>query len=368
MAENLYGQRPAKKPRRELPLSDTLDFASQLRSLIAKPKTTTKTNKTASATPLVFADPAARPPRDDLAHVRVKKRKVGAEAGAEAQAQAQAEAEADPPESNRLRLKAPAGIDAADRERIRRSMQAKARRYAALKRGEEIPREGDLVEFEEPEEENSEEENSDSDSGEPTREYVDEFGRTRQLSRTAYDRAMRRRAVAEKAARDLEEMRARPAAPAVLLHGDVIQTEAIAVAPTRAPEDKDEQGDTHYRADEDIRTRGAAFYAFATDDEQARAAQMQALADARTRTEAARAQHTEHADARQQKMHERRRLMDERRRQLAERRAHRMADNFLQGLEQDMAEAEERTDKAEDRTDKTEDKTEVEDKTDKTVK
>lgn len=263
-------------------------------------------------------------------------------------------------------------LEAYEREQIRTNMAAKARRYAMMQRGEYVPREGEapsLVDFDRKWAEKREQgggasasnsdsgRDSDSDSGSRSEderdekggpgntemvEYVDEFGRTRLVSKARRDRDLRRQERAERAAQDLAEMRARPEPPpdaSRLIFGDVIQTEAIEVAIDRpAPwggrqggddNDDDNVAPTHYRAQDDVRTRGAAFYAFATDDEKKRAAQMQALADERTKTEAARAERSAQLDARRQEMAARRAA-------LAERKAKKQADSFLDGLGKDL--------------------------------
>ncbi|EFX05888.1 hypothetical protein CMQ_3957 [Grosmannia clavigera kw1407] len=373
---NLYGQRPSKKQKQSstMVLSDTLDFASQLRLLMGTKSSATTTSKARSSavsspssalspvTPLVLATSAPRQRKDDpLAHVRIKRRRPVSE---------QPDEEAgghDTDRQNRLRLKSPpagsaAALDAAERARVRRHMEAKARRYAALQRGDYVAGEGDaapLVDFDrkwaerrdvEDDGDEAESDEHDDDDNDLV-EFEDEYGRTRHVTRTERNRLQRRRDRAERAARDLEEMSARPA-PRLdddggrgdgrggVIYGDVIQTEAFETAMDRlgenVPPASSEAGDTHYRADEDVRTRGAAFYAFAAEDETARADQMQALAAERARTEAARAVAASQAGSRAQLLDQRRQLLDQRRAALAARRASKLADNFLDGLEQDL--------------------------------
>lgn len=339
---DLYGQRTARKKKTELGLSNTLDFASQLQSLIkAKPKNTTGEKR--SSTPLFSSSKKQKTDENDKSEKNKKK---------------------DKSKTAPWNKKAPIGgdseLDEAERERIRRNMAAKAKKYAQMQRGDYLPREGEvwsLVDFDrkwaerreagrasDSEDRSSDgsrsdsDDDSDSDSGDDSGEmveYVDEFGRTRTVSKARRERDLRRQERAARAAQDLADMRARPAPPpdeSRLIFGDVIQTEAFEAAvdrPWRAEgEDKEEQ-ETHYRAQDDARTRGAAFYAFATDDEKKRAEQMQSLADERSKTEAARAERSAQLDARKQEMVARRAA-------LAEKKAKKQADSFLDGLGQDL--------------------------------
>ncbi|CAK7198096.1 hypothetical protein SEUCBS139899_000754 [Sporothrix eucalyptigena] len=351
---DLYGQRAAKKKKTELGLSNTLDFTAHMQSLIKAKPSGAKSSRTAAAsgekrssTPL-FSSSSLSAKRskttadDDSDHAK-KKSKAAPWAKKPAQGSA-AEAE----------------LDAYEREKIRSNMAVKARRYAMMQRGDYIPREGEvasLVDFDRKwaekrrdggsssESERSSDDDSDSNSDNDGNngpkemvEYVDEFGRTRTVSKARRERDLRRQERAERAAQDLEDMRARPAPPpdeSRLIYGDVIQTEAIEAAVDRPVPWKGGNGDdddvapTHYRAQDDVRTRGAAFYAFATDDEKKREAQMQALADERTKTESARAERSAQLDARRQEMAARRAA-------LAERKAKKQADSFLDGLGKDL--------------------------------
>lgn len=348
---DLYGQRKAKKKKTELGLSNTLDFASQLQSLI-KAKPNNNSNKSGagsgekrSSTPL-FSSSSKR-----------NKSSASADKNSDKKNKTAPWNKRPPPGA------ADAELDDAERERIRRNMTAKARRYAQMQRGDYIPREGEvasLVDFDRKWAEKRSGGGAGSDSGSESDdsrsndgsgsdddprntemvEYVDEFGRTRTVSKARRERDLRRQERAERAAQDLADMRARPEPPpdeSRLIFGDVIQTEAIEAAVDRpAPwkgsgegEDGDEVAPTHYRAQDDVRTRGAAFYAFATDDEKKRTEQMQALADERARTETARAERSAQLDARKQEMAARRAA-------LAERKAKKQADSFLDGLGLDL--------------------------------
>ncbi|CAK7265814.1 hypothetical protein SEPCBS57363_001770 [Sporothrix epigloea] len=349
---DLYGKRTAKRKKTELGLSNTLDFTAHMQSLIeAKPNDSLSKSGAKKSSAAHQSSPL--PSRKKSKTVEDANEKNGRTAN-----------KSKSPWAKRPVQGSAAELSAHEREQIRRNMAIKARRYAQMQRGDYIPREGELpslVDFDrkwaekrrdgeasESERTSSSEEDSDSDSDSGNKdeeendasaakemvEYVDEFGRTRTVSKARRERDLRREERAARTAQDLDDMRARPAPPtdaSRLLYGDVIQTEAIEAAVDRSAEwskrgeDGGDFAPTHYRATDDVRTRGAAFYAFATDDEKAREAQMQALADERTKTETARAARSAQLDARKQEMAARRAA-------LAERKAKKQADSFLDGL------------------------------------
>ncbi|OAA55208.1 hypothetical protein SPI_08303 [Niveomyces insectorum RCEF 264] len=380
---NLYGQRAATtKKKTELGLSNTLDFAAQLRSLIRE-----KPKGGAGASSRTDASTKKRKSESLFSGGSKKKQKnSGASAGDVLQVGGDETTPATvsrvtdrPKHENWSKRDVQTGsgndsfyaeVDAAEREHIRTKLAAKARRYALMQRGDYVPREGEaapLVDFDRKwaertvgDELASEDTENDTEDGSGEEddeggahstelvEHIDEFGRSRLVPRTVRDRALRRQARAFRAARELAELRARPTLPANggsggdggdgsgLLYGDVIQTEAIETAVEGTAwqkKDVEETDDgvtpTHYRAQDDIRTRGAAFYAFAAEDEAARAAQMQALSDERAKTEAARAARRTELDARKQ-------AVAARRAALAERKAAKLADGFLNGLQRDF--------------------------------
>ncbi|CAK7246184.1 MAG: hypothetical protein STHCBS139747_007807 [Sporothrix thermara] len=350
---DLYGQRAAKKKRTELGLSNTLDFAAHMQSLI-KAKPSSKSGEKRSSASVPASSSSSSHKRSKISAIDDGSTKDDRRSKAGSKSKAPWAKRPTPGSSADLEL------DAHERERIRRNMAAKAKRYAAMQRGDYVPREGEaassLVDFDRKWAErrrNGDLSASDSDSDRDSDdsrssgsedknkemvEYVDDFGRTRTVSKARRERDLRRQERAARAARDLEDMRARPAPPpdaSRLLYGNVIQTEAIEALDTAADRppaawtDDDDPQPTHYRAQDDVRTRGAAFYAFATDDEAQRAAQMQALADERSKTEAARAERSAQLDARKKEMAARREA-------LAERKAKKLADSFLDGLGKDL--------------------------------
>lgn len=345
---DLYGQRAAAAAKKQtkkatLELSDTLGFAAHMQSLIAsKPRGSgsgsveSSDAKKRSGKPL-FASASAKKSKMHVADGRMKSTAARADA-------------------------ASAKLGVAERERVRAALTAKARRYDLLQRGDDVghgvPGQS-LVDFDrkwaevrergddtgDDSEDNNSADDSGGDSDDDSKddsnshaalksemvEYTDEFGRTRTVSKAQHERTQRRQERAARAAQELEEMRARPAPPpdaSLLLYGDVIQTKAVEVAPQR-PENGDAEDSSHYRASDDVRTRGAAFYAFADGDETLRTEQMQALADERKRTEAAREERSTQLDLRRQ-------AVAARKAELAARRAQKQAESFLSGLGQKL--------------------------------
>ncbi|EPE03248.1 hypothetical protein F503_01986 [Ophiostoma piceae UAMH 11346] len=367
---NLYGQRPAKKKKTgELDLSNTLGFAAQLQSIISS-KSTSSTSS--SSRPGTLSASFKKRPREEEAETTSKPRSKSTKGKA-----------------NWIKGPAqPAGntpLDEHERERIRKSMASKARRYAAMQRGDYVSKEGDassLVDFDRKWAEKNRREQSANDNDRDNRgdrdnrdsrdssnsddnddssdeysgsdfeadrttmvEHVDEYGRTRTISKAERDRDLRRKARAARAAQDLDEMSARPAPPTEsrIIYGDIIQTGAIETAmdhigkmPAKREDGEDDVADTHYRAGDDVRTRGAAFYAFATNDEAKRSAQMKALAEERAKTETARSQTEKARSERSAQLEARRQEMAARRATLEEKKAKKQADSFLDGLGQDF--------------------------------
>lgn len=353
---NLYGQRAAKKKKTgEMDLSNTLGFAAQLQSIISS-SSKPKASSSSSSRPATLSSSLKKRPREDEADTTSKSKQKSAKGKA-----------------NWIKGPSqPAGdtpLDEHERERIRKNMASKAKRYAAMQRGDYIPKEGEassLVDFDRKWAEKKEQrkqgdrrddsDDSDSDKSEGSSddysgsdfeadrktmvEYEDEYGRTRTISKAERDRVLRRKARAARAAQDLDEMSAMPVAPekSRIIYGDVIQTHAIETtsdlfgeAPVRKDDD-DEVADTHYRAGDDVRTRGAAFYAFATNDEAKREEQMKALAEERKKTEAARSQTEKVRSERSAQLEARRQEMAARRAALEEKKAKKQADTFLDGL------------------------------------
>ncbi|KAJ0319278.1 hypothetical protein COL5a_010231 [Colletotrichum fioriniae] len=338
---NLYGQPPPKKRKNDTALGSSLDFTAQLTSLMSAPST-------ASSAP-------ARPrPSKARASLFGGKGRDGDRHGKKS-----ADAAAS---SNKLNLKDPLGTEeeTSNLASARRKMEEKARLYAAMKRGDYVPKENEaapLIDFDRKWTESEDKKNNgrreasssgsddnesngdgndDDDEDSAIIEYEDEFGRLRRGTKADKERLERQRRRGLLGAEELERMSARPAAPAKLLYGDAIQTMAF------NPEDPDKMAELakkrdrsatppearHYDADSEIRTKGTGFYKFSKDEE-TRQKEFQGLEEERVRTEAARKE-------REEKKEVRRKEIEQRRKEVEARRAKKMAENFLDGLAADM--------------------------------
>ncbi|KAI9151895.1 hypothetical protein HJFPF1_09108 [Paramyrothecium foliicola] len=320
---NLYGQRPVKKQKRDAALSSSLDFTAQLTSLMSNtPSSGTSTGRTRPS----------KDRKDDIFDSRQQKRPKGASDG------------------SKVALKEVQGTEQEAQElaRAKRKMENKARLYAAMKRGDYVPKDNEaapLVDFDRKWAETTEgkddgvssssSESEDEDGANGANEmveYVDEFGRTRHVTRAEKDKLERRTRRGLLGAEELERMSARPSAPGNLIYGDTVQAMAF------NPEDADKMEElarkrdrsatppdqTHYDADWEIRTKGVAFYKFSKDEE-TRDREMRELEEERQRTEQQRKEREDQREAR-------RKEIEQRRQDMAARRAKRQADTFLEGL------------------------------------
>ncbi|KAI3335600.1 hypothetical protein F4824DRAFT_464136 [Ustulina deusta] len=357
---NLYGQRPVKKQKREIPLSSSLTFTSQLSSLIAAPITAAVASPSSSG----GGGPSSGRPRpsktkDDIFASIKAKRKPGPSSARSDNNGATAN-----PDDSKIRLKHVHHTEEEKQDfaRARRKMEEKARLYAAMKRGDYVAKENEaapLVDFDRkwaerhPEDEEdgcsssgSDTESSSSDggggaaAGPEMMEYQDEFGRTRTGTRAEVQRLRRRAARSALGAAELEDMAALPTArPRNLIFGDAIQTAAFnpeaatldAMASLAAKRDREPTPppDTHFDGRAEIRTRGTGFYHFSRD-EATRADEMASLAAERQNTERVRRER----DAGRAR---RRAEIEERRRKIGARRAEKLADSFLDGLAGEIA-------------------------------
>ncbi|UPK96272.1 hypothetical protein LCI18_007207 [Fusarium solani-melongenae] len=314
---NLYGQRAPKKQKRDATLSSSLDFTAQLTSLMSNASGPTSSGR-------------SRPS---------KERKQDIFKGSNPKRSKESDG------SKKLQLKEVAGTEEETKElaRARRRMEEKARLYAAMKRGDYVPKENEaapLVDFDRKWAEGEEERKEDyatssdddaDDSGEMV-EYEDEFGRVRQVTKAERDRLERRARRGLLGAEELERMSARPSAPGNLIYGDAVQSMAF------NPEDPEKMEelarkrdrsatpppDQHYDADWEIRTKGTGFYKFSRDEE-TRTAEMEGLAEERRKTE-------EQRRTREDQKEARRREIEKRREDMAARRAKKQADSFLDKL------------------------------------
>lgn len=320
---NLYGQRPAKKQKRVAALSSSLDFSAQLSSLMSD----TGDPNTASA-----RSRPAKERKDDLFRGG-KSRSAGKEK---------------PSSGSKLVIKDVKGTEEESQElaRARRKMEDKARLYAAMKRGDYVPKENEaapLVDFDrkwaettdgkdDVSDNSSTDEEDDKDGGELV-EYEDEFGRLRKGTKAEIDRMKRRERRGLLGAEELERMSARPSEPTKLIYGDAVQSFAFAAEDPDKMEELARKRDRsatppeqkHYDADWEIRTKGTGFYKFSKDGE-ARKREMEELAEERKKTE-------EERRGRESEKDKRRRDIEERRKEMAARRAKKQADSFLDGME-----------------------------------
>lgn len=386
---HLYGQRPTKKQKKEIPLSSSLTFASQLSSLLSSsaPATVTATSASASAS---SGRPRPSRQKDDLFSVKAKKKRKNDDNNGGRE-------ESEKEDRSLLKkLKTPHGTEDERQAflRARRNMEEKARRYAAMKRGDYIAPSGPgghsendpLIDFDRkwaerhPEgdgngsssgSDNESDDDDDDDEGDNPMnelvEYKDEFGRTRTGTRAEALRQARRDRRRQLGAEELEAMAARPlhqhhngahdaenasyssnnntnTTTGNIIHGDVIQSAAffeqqqraggaeaganaqrMADLAARRDRPPTPPADAHFDGRAEIRSKGVGFYQFSTDDGAERGRQMEGLRRAREETERARA-------AREDERARRRREIEERRARVGRARAERMAGSFLDGL------------------------------------
>lgn len=348
---NLYGQRAPKRQKKETALPSSLAFSAELSSLISTSKSGNKTKTSFSSS---SSSAAARP--------RPSKSKSDIFAGV------RAATKRNPARGNndegKLVLKEVHGTEDEKSElaAARHKMEEKARLYAAMKRGDYVPREGEssasLVDFDRKWAEthladgdgggnasSSSDDDDDNDDNIDTEiiEYTDEFGRTRRGTRADKLRQERRSRAREYGAAELERMSARPKAPERVIYGDAIQAEAFRAVDEDAMDALARKRDRsltppemkHYEADREIRTKGVGFFQFSKDEER-RTQEMADLAAERENTERERKKRDEEKEARKREVEERRRLIEERRREVGEKRARKMADSFLEGLAADL--------------------------------
>lgn len=338
---NLYGQRPPKRQKKEIALPSSLAFSSELSSLIA--------NKPSSSSTSARPRPSKSKP-DIFAGVKAKRK---------------AEKQERERDEGKLILKDAVGTEEQKKENeaARRRMEEKARLYAAMKRGDYVPKEGEatpLVDFDRKwaeaqedgkNESSSEDDNDDDDDDNVDQEvieYTDEFGRTRRGTKAEMARMERQQRVRAYAAQESETMSARPKAPEKVIYGDAIQSEAFHAADEEKMEALARKRDRsmtppemkHYDADSEIRTKGTGFFQFSKDEE-TRQKEMVSLEAERLNTERERARKDEEKEKRKREIEERRRVIEQRRKELGQKKARKIAENFLDGLAADMGDGEE---------------------------
>ncbi|KAI0152616.1 hypothetical protein GGR57DRAFT_164366 [Xylariaceae sp. FL1272] len=333
---SLYGQRPAKKQKKDSTLSSSLTFASELSSLLANPSSSVSTSAGRAR---------LSKPKEDLFSTR--KRKDGPRD------------KKDEPNSSKIRIKDVRGTEEEkqDHARARKKMEEKARLYHAMKRGDYIAKDNEaapLVDFDrkwaerhpyDPDadpnrysssgsDNESEDDGDDGDAGVEMIEFKDEFGRTRHGTRAEVRLMQRRAARSALGARELDDMAAKPKAPQHVIYGDTIQHQAFnldaetedKMAELAAKRDKEPTPppDMHFDGHAEIRNKGTGFYHFSKDEDE-RVKQMGNLDKERENTEKVRRE-------REEERQRRKKEVEERRKRLGEKRAEKLADNFLDGL------------------------------------
>lgn len=349
---NLYGQRAPKRQKKGTSLPSSLAFTAELSSLISSAKTTQAPSPSSSTANPTTTSARPRPSKarvDFFASVKAKKKTDTQDIAGD---------------GGKLVLKESTGVTEDDKSTwrtARLNMEDKARLYAAMKRGDYVPKEGEaapLVDFDRKWAETHDASGgaaaSDSDSDEEDEEdddntdrelitFTDEFGRTRTGTRAEKARLERAVRARDYSAAELERMSARPKAPETLIYGDAVQAEAFRAQDEEKMEALARKRDrsltppeaTHYDGTREIRTKGVGFFQFSKDEE-TRKKEMQSLTKEREETERGRKGKELEREARRREVEERRKLIEERRKARGEKRAAKMADNFLEGLANDF--------------------------------
>ena len=264
--------------------------------------------------------------------------------------------------STSMRLKSPTGThdEAREREFARQKMEAKAKLYDAMKRGDRRVSEGDrapLIDFDTkwanmhdpnhpdyaPCSSSDSEDDGPNDASEPTVEWEDEFGRLRHGTRLEKEKQERRRNRGIIGQEELERISARPVEPKKLIFGDTVQTYAFRPTDELAMEELARKRDrsatppelAHYDANREIRDKGAGFYAFSKAEEK-RQEEMASLENERRETEQRRADWEGARWRRKLEIEERRKIIDKKRQETEQKKASKMADDFLAGLGMEM--------------------------------
>ncbi|KAL1311380.1 hypothetical protein AAFC00_001548 [Neodothiora populina] len=306
----LYGA-SRKKPKKEISSSTTLSFTSQLSSLISTATPSSRPSRTSSRT------------KDDIFKTHNR--------GSQTRAQKDLEGQKHSTSSEAL--------DSAQWHRSKRRMEEKARLYAAMKRGDvEDVDDKYAVDFDrkwaEKDSDQDDDSSDDVDSeDEETVEWTDEFGRTRTGSRRQMLQEQRQQHLTAELS-----TRARPSLPSNLIYGDTVQAEAFNPDEDRARQmeelaakrDKEvtPPPDTHFDSSKEVREKGVGFMQFSLDAEH-RKKQMENLVKEREETERKRAE-------REEMLRDRKAEIERRRREIAEKRGKRKADEFLEGLGEEL--------------------------------
>jgi hypothetical protein len=322
-----HHSKPKSKKEIEVPSSTSLAFTSTLSSLLAQ-SSSTSTTKPGRARPSKT--------KEDIftSHNRNTKKRAAKDL----------EDDDGRIYSEQKHQKDIGEVDASVLHRSKRKMEAKAKLYKQMKRGELGDEEdGDgLVDFDRKWAERGDDLSSDEDDEGMNEivDYEDEYGRSRRGTKAEAERIARRKANAVRGQEELDRMSARPAMPSKIIYGDTVQVAAF------NPEDeiqekmeelarKRDRSATppekkHYEADKEFRVKGVGFYTF-SKDEGVREQEMEALEKERLETERVRKE-------REAKKEARKKELEERRKEIAGKRAKKQADDFLYGLEADLGE------------------------------
>lgn len=322
---HLYGIRKPKQTPKELSSSTSLAFTSTLSSLLSssheKGKTTSGRPRTSKTKDDIFSG-----------HNKGSKKRAAR----------------DLEDDRRVEL---GSVDEDILHRSKRKLEAKAKIYSRLKRGDlaqEGEREEGLVDFDRKWAEGGKKDDDDDDESEIESddgrneivEFEDEYGRARKGTRAEAERMERRKRNRVLGAEELDRMSARPAMPKTgLIYGDTVQS--MAFNPKEEVANKMEEiarkrdrsltppDMKHYEADKEIRSKGVGFYSF-SKNEALREKEMESLEKERLETERVRRE-------REEKKQKRRADIEERRKIVGEKRARKQADSFLDGLSASFA-------------------------------
>jgi hypothetical protein len=328
-AGNLYGIRKPKNTPKELSSSTSLAFSSTLSSLLS--------SSSNSSTRTTAGRPRPNKTKDDIfsKHNRDAKKRAARDIqdGDDDQTQ------------DTLTTRDIGMVDASVLHRSKKKLEAKAKIYNRMKRGEHNEEDDGLIDFDrkwaEKQAEGDLGTSSDSEGDEDDGaivDFEDEYGRTKRGTKAEAERMERRKRNQLLGAEELDRMSARPAMPSNLIYGDTVQVmafnpdEPITTKMNELARKRDRSltppDMKHYEADKEIRTKGVGFYSF-SKDESLRGEEMQALERERLETERVRAE-------KEEKIAKRKREIEERRKAIGEKRAKRQADSFLDGLSTDL--------------------------------
>ncbi|KAF2097358.1 hypothetical protein NA57DRAFT_41037 [Rhizodiscina lignyota] len=332
----LYGApRRNKSHAKEISSSSTLNFTSQLSSLITASKSSdAPTSKSSTG--------RQRPKKEDIFTKHNK--------GSKKRALADLEEDDFTKQKHSTSSEA---VDEAQWRRAKRKMEEKARLYDALKRGDlEDVNDKYGVDFDrkwaEAQERGDKDEeisdNEDDDSGkeeEEMVEYIDEFGRLRRGTKAEAKIQEKINRAREMGVDHADRFTARPTAPENVIWGDTVQTaafnpdETIAQKMADIAQKRDRSltppPDTHFDARQEVRQKGQGFFQFSADEE-TRKKEFANLEKERVETERRR---QENADRKEKRKKE----VEERRKAIQQKRGKAEADKFLDGLMGELGES-----------------------------